>query len=160
MMGAVSVDRVEAAYRRVHARLWRSLMAYGGDAEVASDAEAEAFAQALRRGDAIDDVDAWVWRTAFRIAAGMLSDRRAGVPLSDAPPAGVTVPAPVVELLDLLGCLTEQQRACVVLRYLGGFESPRIADLLGTSPGTVRVQLHRAHQTLREMLQTEMQEGT
>ena len=52
--------RVEAVYRSVHPRLWRSLLSYTGDAELASDAEAEAFAQVLRRGDAVDDVEAWV----------------------------------------------------------------------------------------------------
>ena len=56
-------DRVEAVYRSVHPRLWRSLLSYTGDAELASDAEAEAFAQVLRRGDAVDDVEAWVWRS-------------------------------------------------------------------------------------------------
>ena len=54
------MDRVEAAYRAVHTRLWRALLAFTGDAELASDAEAEAFAQALRRGDAVEDVEAWV----------------------------------------------------------------------------------------------------
>ena len=68
-MGAVGdQDRVEAVYRSVHPRLWRSLLSYTGDAELASDAVAEAFAQVLRRGDAVDDVAAWVWRSAFRIA--------------------------------------------------------------------------------------------
>src|SRR5262245_53877935 len=65
--------RVEAAYRAVHPRLWRALLAFTGDAELASDAESEAFAQVLRRGDAVDDVAAWVWRSAFRIAAGLLA---------------------------------------------------------------------------------------
>ena len=51
MMGGVGgQDRVEAVYRAVHPRLWRSLLAFTGDAQV------EAFAQVLRRGDAFDDV--------------------------------------------------------------------------------------------------------
>ena len=70
MAGVGDQDRVEAVYRSVHPRLWRSLLAYTGDAELASDAEAEAFAQVLRRGDAVDDVEAWVWRSAYRIAVG------------------------------------------------------------------------------------------
>ena len=70
MGGMGDQDRVEAVYRSVHPRLWRSLLSYTGDAELASDAEAEAFAQVLRRGDAVDDVAAWVWRSAFRIAVG------------------------------------------------------------------------------------------
>ena len=45
---------------------------FAGDREVASDAVAEAFAQALRRGDAIRSPERWLWRTIFRIAAGEL----------------------------------------------------------------------------------------
>ena len=91
MMGDVSDQhRVETVYRSVHPRLWRSLLSYTGDAEVASDAEAEAFAQVLRRGDAVDDVAAWVWRSAFRIAAGLLAARS---PSNDSRPAeGSTSP--------------------------------------------------------------------
>lgn len=59
----------------MHPRLWRSLLSYTGDVELASDAEAEAFAQVLRLGDAVDDVAAWVWRGAFRIASGLLAAR-------------------------------------------------------------------------------------
>jgi RNA polymerase sigma-70 factor, ECF subfamily len=72
-------DRLEpfaAAFDRTHERLWRALLAYSGDAEVASDAAAEAYAQAIRRGSAINDIDAWVWRAAFRIARGELARRR------------------------------------------------------------------------------------
>lgn len=145
----VRSNDVEAVYRTVHPRLWRSLLAYACDPELASDAESEAFTQALRRGDGIDDVSAWVWRAAFRIAAGMLAvraqDRDAAARLRVEP----VLDRSVLDFLALLGDLTEQQRACVALRYTGGFTAAEIADLLDTSPGTVRVQLHRAHQVLR-----------
>lgn len=141
-------DRVEEVYRRVHPRLWRALLAYTGDRELASDAEAEAFAQVLRRGDAIVDVEAWVWRSAFRIAGGFLSMRSTTLGASSieqVPPASGSV----VEFLGLLTNLPAQQRACVALRYLGDHSSREIAELLGTSAGTVRVQLSRAHAALR-----------
>ena len=64
---------MEAVYRAVHPRLWRALLAFTRNAELASDAEAEAFAQVLRRGDAVDDIEAWVWSSAFRIASGLLA---------------------------------------------------------------------------------------
>jgi len=41
---------LEAVYREDGARLWRALYAYSNDAELAFDAAAEAFAQALGRG--------------------------------------------------------------------------------------------------------------
>jgi DNA-directed RNA polymerase specialized sigma24 family protein len=152
MMGTMGgQDRVEAAYRAMHPRLWRSLLAYTGDAELASDAEAEAFAQVLRRGDAVDDVAAWVWRSAFRIASGLLAARPSstdpGLVDGSVPPAGS-----VAEFFALLAELSPQQRACVALRYVGEYTSPEIGEMLGTSAGTVRVQLHRAHAALRQTI--------
>ncbi len=142
-----SMVKVEEVYRAHHRRLWRALLSYSGDPDVASDAEAEAFTQALNRGDGINDVVGWVWKAAFRIAAGMLQDRRRT--WSSETGVDPDVPAPVVEFLQLLGNLSNQQRACVVLRYVGGFKPVEIAQLLETSPATVRVQLHRAHGRLR-----------
>lgn len=149
---------VEAVYRRDHARLWRSLLGFTGDADLASEAESEALAQALRRGDALDDPAAWIWRTAFRVAGGLLADRRkrqthqvplavvpAGVPMA----AAVVIDEPLVEMLSTLAALSPQQKAVVVLRYGAGLTPAMIADVLDTSPGTVRVQLHRAHEILK-----------
>jgi DNA-directed RNA polymerase specialized sigma24 family protein len=76
---------LEHLYEEEGARLWRAVYLYAADREVASDAVAEAFAQALRRGNAIRSPDRWVWRTAFRIAAAELKRRRnEGGSLTDA----------------------------------------------------------------------------
>ena len=151
MGGMGGQDRVEAVYRSVHPRLWRSLLSFTGDAELASDAEAEAFAQVLRRGDAVEDVEAWVWRSAFRIAAGLLA---AWSGSADRGPVSGSMPSngSVAEFLGLLADLSPQQRACVALRYVGEYTSPEIGELLGTSAGTVRVQLNRAHAALRHTI--------
>ncbi len=144
-------DRVERVYRSVHPRLWRALLSYTGDAELASDAEAEAFAQVLRRGAAVDDVAAWVWRSAFRIASGLLAARSHPDDARSAE-CSTSPTGSVAEFLGLLADLSPQQRACVVLRYVGQYTSPEIGELLGTSAGTVRVQLHRAHAALRHTI--------
>ena len=68
-------EGVEAVYRADAERLWRAIYAFAGDAEIASDAVAEAFAQVLNRGAAVRDPAAWTWRTAFRISAGALKAR-------------------------------------------------------------------------------------
>ncbi|MCB0997511.1 MAG: sigma-70 family RNA polymerase sigma factor [Acidimicrobiales bacterium] len=151
-MGA---DRVEESYRRLHARLWRSLFAFCGDRELASDAEAEAYAQALGRVDDLRDVDAWVWRSAFRIATGALADRTTGARSASPEQLDVlpTEDASVVEFVSQLQALSGQQRAVVVLRYVGGLTPAEIAEALGTSSGSVRVQLHRAHHRLRNDLE-------
>ena len=72
---AQPVNDIEAVYRDHAARLWRSLLAWTGDTAITDDAVAEAFAQALRRGDALREPERWVWRTAYRIAAGALKER-------------------------------------------------------------------------------------
>ena len=55
-----SGERVRDVWERDHARLWRSVLAWSGSAEVASDAVAEALAQLLRRGDDVRDPAAWI----------------------------------------------------------------------------------------------------
>lgn len=155
-MVEVGVDRVEAAYRAIHPRLWRALLSFTGDADLASDAESEAFAQAIRRGDGIEDVQAWVWRSAFKIAAGMLARRD---PPTPAPDLQRDDPESLDDFLALLGGLSTQQRAITALRYVGDFTPTEIADLLDTSPGAVRVQLHRAHATLRATLGKEQRDA-
>jgi RNA polymerase sigma-70 factor, ECF subfamily len=142
---------MEAVYRSLHPRLWRSLLAYTGDAELASDAEAEAFAQVLGRGDADDDVAAWVWRSAFHIASGLREARSRSNGLGPAE-GSMAATGSVTEFLGLLADLSLQQRACVALRYVGGYTAPEIGELLGTSAGTVQVQLHRAHAALRDTI--------
>ena len=66
-------ERLRVAWEAHKDGLWRAILAWSGDPEIASEAVAEAFAQAARRGDAIDDVGRWVWRAAFRIAGGLLA---------------------------------------------------------------------------------------
>ena len=55
---------LEAVYREHGDRLWWAVLAFSGDRDVASDATSEAFAQALRRGDALREPLAWIWRAA------------------------------------------------------------------------------------------------
>ena len=76
-------DEVEAVYRRDGDRLWRALYAFAGDRDVASDAVAEAFAQALR-ADRRSATSQLGLASAFRIAAGDLKRQSAlaRVPIS------------------------------------------------------------------------------
>jgi RNA polymerase sigma-70 factor (ECF subfamily) len=172
-----ALNRLREAYDRSHARLWRALRAWSGSRDVADEATAEAFAQAARRIDALRDVDAWVWRAGFRIAAGELHQRRRRpAPSGDvidllavagqaphargrtrrpAPGDDSDLPAIGIDLVRALGQLTEQQRACVVLRDVAGLSSPEIAAVLGTTAGTVRVQLFRSRRTLRHLLEAD-----
>lgn len=158
--GVVSLERNAARVREAweaHAeRLFHSVLAWAGDPDVAADAVAEAFAQALRGGDVVEDVGKWVWRAAFRIADGVLAQRsRASAPpVEPREPVDVgTLPDEVASLLDVLGRLDERDRMVVVLSLVGGWSSADIAAVDGSSPGAVRVRLHRARARLMQMLE-------
>jgi RNA polymerase sigma-70 factor (ECF subfamily) len=141
---------LEQLYREHGNRLWWALVAFTGDREIASDAESEAFAEALRRGNAIRDPLAWIWRAAFRIAAGELQRRRdVAPPLID---ASYELPEPAAHVTQALRELPPQQRAAVVLHYYADKPIREIAELLGTSSSTVAVHLPRGRNRLRDLL--------
>jgi DNA-directed RNA polymerase specialized sigma24 family protein len=73
----VSDDRrMEGVYRAEAARLWRALVAFSGDPDLASDAVSEAFAQALAVGDQhLRSPAGWIRHVAFRVASGELKER-------------------------------------------------------------------------------------
>jgi RNA polymerase sigma factor (sigma-70 family) len=144
-------DAVERVWREHGPRLWRSLVGFGGDPDLASDAMAEAFAQALGRGDAVRDQAAWIWRAAFRIAAGELQDRRRR-PAPTAVPV-YEMPEPVADLVRALATLSPNQRACAVLHLYADLPTREVARTLGMSQATVRVHLSQARRRLRPLLE-------
>ena len=142
---------LERAYREHGQRLWRAVLAYGGDPEIASDAVAEAFAQALRRGSAIREPERWVWTAAFRIAAGELKERRRR---NDQPVADPYVlPDEAIELASVLRTLPDKQRAALVLHYYADLPNDRIAEILGITRATVRVHLSQGRRRLKQLLE-------
>jgi RNA polymerase sigma-70 factor, ECF subfamily len=144
-------EGVEAVYRADAERLWRAIYAYAGDAEIASDAVAEAYAQVLNRGAAVRDPAAWTWRTAFRICAGALKARdvRAQAPIAtDEHLDRYGDP----DLLAALRQLPDAQRAAVILFYYADLPIRDIADRLGTNSLAVRANLSRGRGRLRTLL--------
>jgi DNA-directed RNA polymerase specialized sigma24 family protein len=142
--------RLEIVYREHGARLWRSVFLTSGSREVADDAVAEAFAQALRRGRALRDPAAWVWWAAFRIAAGELKERGRMTTFPVEPVLGI--PEPFVDLWRALAQLPMKQRASVVMADYAGWSHREIAKALDSSVSAVGVHVHRARKRLRELL--------
>ena len=150
---AMAVDqlaRFEELYREQGAALWRSVLLYAGDPEVASDAVAEAFAQAIRRGEEIESARAWITRAAFRIAAGELKERRSRS--YEIVEIGYEMPDPLSELAAALAQLSPKQRAAAVLHYRDGYTAAEVADIIGSTTSAVGVHLHRAKARLRDLL--------
>jgi RNA polymerase sigma-70 factor (ECF subfamily) len=142
---------LERLYREQGDRLWRAVFLYSGDRELASDAVAEAFAQALRRGDSIRSAQSWVWAVSFRIAAGLLKERMRTV----VQPVGGTyeMADEAPDLTAALKALSPKQRGAVVLRYYAGCSLKETAAILGSTPAAVGVHLTRGRRRLRTLLE-------
>jgi RNA polymerase sigma-70 factor, ECF subfamily len=131
-------------------RIWRALVAYTGDREVADDAMAEAFAQALARGDELRSPQRWVWRSAFRIAAGELKRRGRDLPMIE---SGYEMPDPPLDLIGALAKLSPRQRAALILRHYAGYSTRETAQILGSTAATVRVHLSQGRRRLRRLME-------
>jgi RNA polymerase sigma-70 factor (ECF subfamily) len=151
---SASVDRFEAAYREEGPRLWRALVVFTADRELASDALAEAFAQALAGGDQVRDPVAWTWRVAFRIAAGALKDRRSIDDLA-VPDRSYDLPEPLWGVFDALARLSPNQRLAVVLHDYADRSTDEVASILGASRATVHVHLSQGRRRLRQLLEAD-----
>jgi RNA polymerase sigma-70 factor (ECF subfamily) len=142
---------LERVYRAEGDRLWRAVFAYARDASIADDAVAEAFAQALRRGEQLRDPAKWVWSVSFRIARGQLAERsRSTDPMED---ESYELAEPAVDMLAALGRLSPKQRACVVLHHYAGYHVKEIASMIGSTTAAVKVHLSQGRKRLRSVLE-------
>jgi RNA polymerase sigma factor (sigma-70 family) len=145
----VTTDRIEDVYRERGPGLLRSVLLFAGDRDVANDAVAEAFAQAIRRGDELHDPGPWIAKVAFRIAAGELQRRRRhDYPLAE---QGYEMPSSTAELVAALARLSPKQRAAAVLHFRDGYTQAEIAELIGSTT-SAGVHLHRARTRLADLL--------
>lgn len=145
---------------RTRHRLVREASRYVGPTE-AEDATQEALIRAWRFQHACDDpLNPLPWL--LQIA------RREALRLRDRPSRreSVVEPAVLAELADArsvdnspflpnpleqgLGCLSDNERELLAMRYEHDLAHARIAKLLGISEGAVRVRLHRAMKRLRQ----------
>jgi RNA polymerase sigma-70 factor (ECF subfamily) len=142
---------LEAVYREQGDRLWRALVGFTGHGDMAAEAVSEAFAQALGRGEQIRDPVAWVWKAAFRIAAGELQrDQRSPAPLAA---GSYRDPEPPTDLITALSRLSRNQRGAVLLHHYAGYPVREVARILGSTPAAVRVHLMRGRRRLRQLLE-------
>ncbi len=147
--GSAAIERV---WQEQGTKLWRSLLEFTADPDLASDALAEAFAQALGRGEAIREPARWIWRASFKIAAGLLKERRLDTPEQGGVLAA-DLPEPIADLVVALRTLSPNQRAAAILHYYADLPSSDVAEILGCTQTTVRVHLMHARRRLRPLLE-------
>jgi RNA polymerase sigma-70 factor (ECF subfamily) len=144
-------DPIEDLYREEGPKMWRALMGFARDPEVAGDAIAEAFAQALARGDELRDPASWIWKVAFQVAAGNLKDRHR-VTTAQATQS-YEMSDPIHEVIDALAQISPSQRLAVVLHDFADRPTAEIAEVTGSSQATVRVHLSQGRRRLRKLLE-------
>jgi RNA polymerase sigma-70 factor (ECF subfamily) len=159
----------EEAFATLYRDAQPSLVRYlrvAADPGTAEDVAAETWVHVVRglkgfRGDE-QAWRGWLMTTARRRAvdAGRLRDRRPTVPLEpgDEPTPGLAAETLALEGLDtrsalaLVATLPPQQAEAVVLRVVVGLEPKQVAEVLGCSPGAVRVAVHRGLKRLADLL--------
>ncbi|MGI8616484.1 MAG: RNA polymerase sigma factor [Actinomycetota bacterium] len=145
----------EEAFRALAPRLWRALFLYMGSGEAASDAVSEAFTQAMAARSEIRNPQAWIWRTAFKIAAGEMGRRFDEKDMPDVPASPRGDPESLLDLVRALGQISDMQRRALILRYYMGYSNVEIARILDSTPSSIGVQIFRSTRRLRAMLSEE-----
>ena len=115
----------------------------------------DAFLQAMRRLGSLRSAEAFgPWLAA--IARNRARDHwRRGEDTVELPDDVAGAPHPEGEAMTVLAAirrLPEAYRETLVLRLVEGMTGPEIAERTGLTPGSVRVNLHRGLQMLREAL--------
>jgi RNA polymerase sigma-70 factor, ECF subfamily len=148
-----AAEGLERIYREEAPRLWRALVAYSGDPDIASDALAEAFAQALAAVDRLRTPTGWIWHVAFRVAAGELKRRRALTALDHSPHPSYFLPEPLDHVMRALASLSPNQRLAVVLHDYADRPTEEVARTMGVSRATIHVHLSQGRRRLRRLLE-------
>jgi RNA polymerase sigma-70 factor (ECF subfamily) len=155
-----SPEALEELVRSQWPTAYRLALSVTGDADAAQDVAQEALIAAIQNLDRFDrrrPLAPWLhrivtnraldWvRARGRRAEVMLSDRSTTTEVDGSDPERL----PSEGLSSALSSLEPTQRAVVVLRHVLGYSSEEIARMLDKPPGTVRSQLHRALEHLRE----------
>lgn len=161
-------DALEQLVRRWQPRLRRHAQRLIGNREDAAETTQDAWLAIVRGLRRLNDparFDPWAYRIVLHKCADRnraLRTDRSRVSLETH--AGKT-PSTVEDsirideisrLRDVLHRLPAQRRLILALRYVDGFSTAQIAEVLGIPPGTVKSRLHHARGHLRQALERNM----
>jgi RNA polymerase sigma-70 factor (ECF subfamily) len=125
------------------------------DAADVDDLVQEVFLIALERIATLREalaVGAWLAQIARNLATDGRRAQRKLVPLPAELPYSAPPKSEAAEVLAIIRTLPEAYREPLVLRLVEGMSGPEIAARVGLTPESVRVNLHRGMQQLRERL--------
>lgn len=146
-------------YRATSRELLGQLCLMCGSRPAAEECLQEAYLRAWQRWDAISKYerpDAWVRTVAWRLAVGRWRRARTALKHLTEPRAVETSSAEMdgdgAAIMSALLRLSHVQRQAVVLHHVEELSVEEIANLLGTSIGTVKTRLRRGRTTLIQLL--------
>lgn len=144
----------------------RRVAAAVGDARLAREATAEAFARAYERWPRIrrlDAPEAWVHTVAVNLCRRAWRrrglERRAVERLEGLRAEVDDIPAADDELRRAVDELPDRMRTAIELRYWGDLPEAEVARRMDVAPGTVAAMLHQARRRLRERVTTARRPG-
>lgn len=146
-------------YEHEAPRLVRSVTLVTGDAALAEEAIAEAFARAWARWPQVRAHDrpvAWIMRVALNESRSRFRRRAIERRLAHQVVGPDVVhdpdPSSARPLWDAVARLGKRERTLIALRYVADLSQAEIAALLGIPPGTVASGLNRARHQLEQSL--------
>jgi RNA polymerase sigma-70 factor (ECF subfamily) len=150
----------EELFRRYEPGIGRFLAQMVSDRTLAADLTQETFASALgarNQLESIENPEAWLFRIARNCALQSFRKRSRAVNaikrLSHERRDEAADPADAIELRDqLMRILKPDERSVLILRYVHGFSSQELAEIVGRSPEAIRKELSRSRRKLIESM--------
>ncbi len=157
----------EAIFERYGQTIFNYVLRLVGDRDEAEDLTAETFVKAFRRLDSLSDQEkvlSWLYRIATNTCLDAMRRRKIvrwldwdefvlrflpKLAASDDPERDALRQEQAEQVRAVLAKLPEKQRACLVLFEYDGLSYAEIAQVIGTTPGTVKTLLFRARERFR-----------
>jgi RNA polymerase sigma-70 factor (ECF subfamily) len=164
-------DAFGQLYDRYVDSVFRFIFYRVNDRALAEDFTSETFLRALRRISAINyqgrDIGAWFMTIARNIVFDHVKSARFRLELTTAdllegddsapsPEQTVLTKLTNARLLEAVNSLGDEQKECIVLRFLSGLSVAETAEVMGKNHGAIKAMQHRATKRLAAMLGDEL----
>lgn len=158
-VGLNDVQAFEQLVRRHQRRILLLQQRFCRDRALAEDLCQETFLRAWRKLASFDNrgrFAGWLAKLAYNVFLQNLRKNKkrtdhetAENPASEAV-ANSPQPDQMMDLETLLAAVSEEEQVLLVLNYAHGLSNSEIAEILDTPEGTIKSQIHRAKQKIRE----------
>jgi RNA polymerase sigma-70 factor (ECF subfamily) len=157
----------DGVFSEYHSLIYRTAYGVTGSAEDAEDIVQTVMMRVFRREirlDAAKNPKSYLYRTAVNLALGVVRSRRRFVAveaIGDVEGA-VSVETPNRDeelhrkLYEAIAELQPKAAEILILRYVHNYNDAQIAKLLGTSRGSIAVNLYRSRARLKKLLHASM----